>query len=82
MSDSNVIPLFLVPRGGQPRPHVRLSLEEVKTFRLLECTAYSGCLNFAARMNWQGFHCMRCTTFHKAMQVDELIMIGRVQEQP
>ena len=26
---SDVIPLFLVPRGAQPRPHVRLSLEEV-----------------------------------------------------
>jgi hypothetical protein len=65
MSDSNVIPLFLVPRGAQPRPHIRLTLEEVAQFRFLECADYAGCLNFAARVNWAGFHCVRCKSFQQ-----------------
>jgi hypothetical protein len=82
MSDSNVIPLFLVPRGGQPRPHVRLSLEEVKAFRFLECPSYSGCLNFAAHLNWAGFHCTRCAAYQKHNEAEQLISIGHVQKQP
>lgn len=65
MGDLAVIPLFLVPRGAQPRPHIRLSLEEVAQHRFLECTSYSGCLNFAARLNWSGFHCVKCASYQQ-----------------
>ncbi|MCC6808476.1 MAG: hypothetical protein IT381_13710 [Deltaproteobacteria bacterium] len=93
MSDTNVIPLFLVPRGAQPRPHVRLTLEEVRQFRFLECAEYSGCLNFAAQLNWSGFHCVRCGSYQKHHEAlaekyglsrpafeEQLVAIGAVQQ--
>lgn len=65
MSDAAIIPLFLLPRGARPKPHERLMLEEVKSFRLLGCREYAGCLNFAARVNWSGFHCVSCPRYRE-----------------
>ena len=73
MSVSNVIPLYLIPRGAAPR---RLGcaarLEEVDDKRMLACPRYSNCLNFAARRNWAGFHCSNCPFFqeHQAALAD------------
>ncbi len=63
MSGPNVIPLYLLPRGAQPRPHEPLRYDEVKVFRFIECHGYAGCLNFAAHAEWSGFHCQRCPFF-------------------
>lgn len=65
MCDSNVIPLYLLPRGARPREHIRLSFEEVKALRLIDCPAYAGCLAFAAHLNWSGFHCVSCKAFRE-----------------
>ncbi len=70
MALAQVIPLYLLPKGAQPRPADLLPYEHVKNFRHLGCGGYGGCLNFAVRANWTGFHCLRCPRFAAATAVE------------
>jgi hypothetical protein len=52
--------IYLLRPGARPRKHDPLTFREVGIHRQMNCHCYSDCLQFAARIPWQGFSCDRC----------------------
>jgi hypothetical protein len=63
MSDTEIYRIYLLRPGAKPRRHHPVSFEEVLSLRHLECSCYNDCLNFVARIPWNGFSCERCPSF-------------------
>lgn len=61
---ADIIDLVQLPSGARPHPRAELEYDEVEEARLLHCASYSECLEFAASVQWRGFHCRRCPRFN------------------
>ena len=55
--EAEVIDLVHLPPGTRPTPFASIEIEEVNRCRVLDCSTYSACLSFAARLLWPSFHC-------------------------
>lgn len=60
---AEVIDLVHLPTGARPTPFASLEYEEVSRCRVLDCSTYNDCLEFAARLRWPSFHCRQCPKY-------------------
>ncbi len=53
-------PVPPMPDGCNPVERAPLRLCDVEDVRRINCRRYTGCLNYAAGLNWGGFSCESC----------------------